>query len=124
MYDAPELESIHYLPSEEVNKRNFPEIEQFQEEISLIFLYATVVDTAIEAYRNSEADKIDVNAEELKQCIDLTRTVCIALGKAPTVCFDVLQKLRSFLYSFQQLAYLADQHGVQYVGQPTVKGGV
>lgn len=123
MYNAPNLGSYAYLPSEEVNKRNFPEIAKYQSEISVIFVYAKLAETALINFINSKADKIDLNPDELNSCIDLTRRICSALGYADNVCYDVLVKLRGYLYMFQQVKYTADKYGTTYVGTPSSTSG-
>lgn len=116
------LESVNYLPSEVLNKRNFPIIAQFQDELSLVFVYYTAFNDALADYTAGVTDKIDLNANDLNTCIELTRLLCNAFGSATPVCFDILASLRECLYLFQQVAYAADQFSDQYVGVPTSGG--
>ena len=108
-----------YLPSEAVNYVNYPELRTYRKDIETIMEYALRVGMALADYNEGVYDKIDLNAEELKTHINLCRNVCYALGTAPKVCFDVLIELRELQYAFQNLLYLKNQYGDQYIGKPT-----
>ncbi len=117
-----ELDAVNYLPSEVATITNYPEIGEFQEEIALVYIYADQVNTAIDDFLNGRADRINLNAEDLVQIIELCRTICAVLGRADTKCFDVLLNLRKCLQAMQQALYLRNKYGTKYVGTPTAGG--
>jgi len=118
----PLMEPTHYLPDEEINFRNYPELYTVWDDLQKINAYATRVHKALADYTSGQYDKIDLNTEELNSYITLCRNVCSVLGQAPKVCFDILLDLRELQYHMQILLYNRRRFGSKFIGTPSTSG--
>lgn len=116
------MEQFYYLPNEQVNYINYPELRTYRADIVSIIAYAEVVATAVSDYQKGKKDKIDLNTDEVQQYINLCRSTSEVLGKAPKVCFDVLMELRNVQVQLHGLMHLRRKFGTKYIGEPTVTG--
>lgn len=113
------MEKHHYLPYEELKVSNYPEVAQVLTDIDLIQTYAMTCDQAVLAYNEGTNDKIDLDAVELRREVDRCRRVCDLLGNAPIVCYDLLTEVRAFQMTFQDLLFMKNRFGSEYIGKPT-----
>lgn len=113
------MEPTHYLPSEVLKNSNYPELKAVEGKLDGVMLYAMRVDSALHAYSTGTTNRIDVDPTELRKWIEQCREVCEVLGNAPRVCFDVLMELRSMQTSFQELLFMHNRYGNEYVGVPS-----
>lgn len=120
------MEITHYLPHEELKNSNYPELSKVESEISEIQVFAMRTNLAIADYNEGRADRIDIDIEELRKCIELCRYVGGTLGRSTNVCYDILMDIRGIQQGLHDLLFAYNRFGSEYVGTPTPlsEGGI
>lgn len=113
------MESTLYLPEEELNFRNYPEVRPILSDIQELINYATKASNALKMYTNSTLDKVDLSIVDLLKYTKLCRSVCSTLGMAPNPCYDLLVELRVLQRILQTLVFVKNRYGSQYIGVPS-----
>ena len=115
----PIMEATWYLPEEELQYRNYPEVHGVMDNINRLVYYAMSLSIVLDDYNNAVADRIDIDVVDLQKNITLCRSITDVLGNAPQVCFDLLMELRTIQDTMQTLLYAYNRFGSQYIGKPT-----
>lgn len=115
----PSMESLYYLPSEQPNYINFPEVRTQKYNIQTVMSYSLTAQLALADYNSGRFDRIDLNTDEIQSNVDLCRSISDALGNAINVCYDVLLDVRTIQQNLQSLLYLKRALGNAVLGTPT-----
>jgi hypothetical protein len=115
----PSMDSSYYLPNEQPNYINFPEVRQQKANIQAVMDYSLKAQAALADYNEGRYDRIDLNSDEIQSNIDLCRSINEVLGNANNVCYDVLLDIREIHKNLLKLMYLKRQYGNQVIGTPT-----
>jgi len=110
--------STLYLPEEELNFRNYPEVRTVLPYVQEVITYAAQAVTAIKQYTSGASDRVDLSIVDLQKYTKLCRTVCSTLGSAASVCYELLAELRTIQNTLQTLMYIKNRYGSQYIGAP------
>lgn len=113
------MEAVHYLPHEELKGSNYPEVVSMSADIDAIQNFAKKVDQAVLAYNENVVDKVDLDVMEVQSFVNQCRKVCDVLGNAPNVCYDILLEIRALQMNFQELVFISNRFGSEYIGKPT-----
>lgn len=113
------MDAAYYLPNEQLNYSNYPEIRPQRANIEAVLTYSQTVSTAMTDYETGKYDRIDLNTGEIQDNIDLCRTICGALGNAPKPCIEVLMEVRNVQKQLQNIMYLYGKSGSALIGTPT-----
>lgn len=113
------MENTWYLPEEKLQFRNYPEVHAVSDSIDSLLDFGMTVASALQYYNEGTANKIDIDISALQKSILLCRSVCNTLGTAPKICFDILTELHKLQDIMQNLLYIRNRYGDQYIGKPT-----
>lgn len=113
------METTHYLPHEELKASNYPEIANLMPDIQIIQTYAMTADQAVFAFNEGLVNKIDIDVTDMRKAVDKCRYVCNIIGTAENVCYDLLMELRAMQTNFQELIFMKNRFGSEYIGTPT-----
>lgn len=112
------MEKTHYLTEEELNFTNYPAVAREWESIQELIRYNLEVHSAVSAYTEGKASKINLSEVDLRKYISLARRTLEIIGTATNVCFDVVMPLREIQYNMQEILYGKNAFGSLYVGAP------
>ena len=110
------MERTLYLQSEDLNFRNYPELQGILNDIQELIGYSTAVSNALNAYVNTITTRINLSIVDLQKYASLCRNLCNTIGNAPNVCYDLLVEMRLIQDTLQTLIYIKNCYGSQYIG--------
>jgi hypothetical protein len=105
----------YYLPKEELKLKNYPEVEAISSNIQALISYVMEVQKAIDNYSNNIADKVIIDIVSLKRYINAAEEITNILGNANNVCFDILVEIRQLQSVLQNILYIYNRYGNQYI---------
>ena len=113
------MNSTLYLPDEVLNFVNYPETKDIAKDVGALIAYASKTTVALQAYTGGTSNRIDLSISELQKYVALCRSVCMIIGSAPNICYDLLVELREIQDVLQTLVHIKNRYGSQYIGNPT-----
>ena len=116
------MENIHYLSTELPSVQNYPEVSKLWPGIEVLMAYAEESLTALYAYNEKHADKIDVSVADLQKHIKLARRLCVDLSEAPNIYYDLILEVRNIQMVLQSMYHSYLTFGTQYIGTPKFEG--